>query len=96
MKLSHRSARRSFLQGAGALADPVERFSSRPDFTDRSHVEPTVKFYLELESHHIPAEMHIYEAGPHGYARPTSPKPLPVMNWPERLKDWLAYRNISK
>jgi acetyl esterase/lipase len=113
--------------------DPVERVSSRPNFTasiypsyrpgarnpdatplfpipddappaflvctteDRSHVEPTVKFYLELESHHIPAEMHIYEAGPHGYAlRPTTPKPLPVMNWPDRFKDWLAYRNISR
>ena len=84
--------------------DPVERVSSRPDFTvsiypgyraeggqsdsreaqfpvpkdappaflvcaddDRSHVEPTVKFYLELEGKHIPAEMHIYAYGGHGF-----------------------------
>jgi acetyl esterase/lipase len=122
-----------FDAGRPDSADPVERVSSRPDFTvsvypsyrpgarnpdaaplfpvpadappaflvctdeDRSHVEPTVKFYLELEARHIPAEMHIYAAGPHGYAlRPTTPKPLPVMTWPERLKDWLADRNISK
>lgn len=63
---------------------------------DRSHVEPTVKFYLELEAQHIPTEMHIYSYGGHGYAlRPTA-KPAPVMGWPERLKEWLAERNISK
>jgi len=63
---------------------------------DRSHVEPTVKFYLELEAQHIPTEMHIYSYGGHGYAlRPTA-KPAPVMGWPDRLKEWLAERNISK
>ncbi len=97
-----------FDSGHPDASDPIERVSSRPDFTmliypyyrpgsappkgtastapallpipenpgfpipdnappvflvcttdDRSHVEPTVKFYLELEAHHIPAEMHI-------------------------------------
>lgn len=63
---------------------------------DRSHVEPTVKFYLELEARKIPAEMHIYQAGPHGFAlRPTKPPGLPVQSWPDRLKDWLASRGIS-
>ena len=63
---------------------------------DRSHVEPTVKFYLELEAQHIPTEMHIYSYGGHGYAlRPTA-KPAPVMGWPDRLKEWLAERDISK
>ena len=64
---------------------------------DRSHVEPTVKFYLELEAKKIPAEMHIYQAGPHGVAlRATKPPGLPVSTWPDRLKDWLAARGISK
>jgi endo-1,4-beta-xylanase len=63
---------------------------------DRSHVEPTVKFYLELEAQHIPAEMHIYSYGGHGYGlRPTA-KAAPVMGWPERLKEWLSERGISK
>jgi acetyl esterase/lipase len=63
---------------------------------DRSHVEPTVKFYLELEEKGISAEMHIYASGGHGFGlRPTS-KPGPVMSWPDRLKEWLAERNISK
>jgi len=111
--------------------DPVERVSSRPDFTafiypwyrpganhpeapplfpipegappvfmvctddDRSHVEPTVKFYLELEAQKVPAEMHIYEAGGHGFALRPTKTPLPVMSWPERFMEWLAARHIS-
>lgn len=61
---------------------------------DRSHVEPTVKFYLELEAQKIPTEMHIYTYGGHGYAlRPTA-KPAPVMTWPTRLEEWLVERGI--
>jgi acetyl esterase/lipase len=63
---------------------------------DRSHVEPTVKFYLELEANHIPAEMHIYSYGGHGFALRPTQKPAPVMTWTDRLKDWLAERGISK
>lgn len=121
-----------FDSGKPDAQDPIERFSSRPDFNvlvypwyrpgamkadaapifpipsdappvfmvctteDRSHVEPTVKFYMELEEKHIPVEMHIYSAGPHGFALRPTEKPLPVNSWPDRLKDWLAERNISK
>jgi endo-1,4-beta-xylanase len=64
---------------------------------DRSHVEPTVKFYLELEANHIPTEMHIYAFGDHGFAlRPTKRPGAPVESWADRLKDWLADRGISK
>jgi acetyl esterase/lipase len=64
---------------------------------DRSHVEPTVKFYLELEANHIPAEMHIYAYGEHGFAlRPTKRPGAPVESWPARLSDWLADRGFSK
>ena len=63
---------------------------------DRSHVEPTVKFYLELEANHIPAEMHIYAYGGHGFGLHATKKPAPVMGWPERLKEWMVERGISK
>ena len=64
---------------------------------DRSHVEPTVKFYLELEANHTPAEMHIYAYGGHGFGlRPTKKPGAPVESWPDRLKDWLAERGLSK
>jgi len=136
-----------FDAGNPEATDPVERFSSRPDFNiliypyyrpgsvpersdaarapntpieiapnetfpmrrdappvfmvcaddDRSHVEPTVKFYLELEANHIPAEMHIYAFGEHGFAlRPTKRPGAPVETWPARMVDWLADRGITK
>jgi endo-1,4-beta-xylanase len=63
---------------------------------DRSHVEPTVKFYLELEAQHVPTEMHIYSSGGHGFGLRPTPKPSPVMSWPDRLKEWLAERGVEK
>jgi len=127
--------------GQANSSDPVERFSSRPDFSvliypyyrpgsapprtapavhpigenaefpipsdtppvfmvcttdDPSHVIPTVKFYLELVEKKIPAEMHIYEYGEHGFALRATKKPgSPVETWPARFTEWLAYRGIS-
>ncbi len=113
-----------FDSGDPKAADPVERFSSRPDFTvlvypwyrpaqfpvpadappaflicaddDRSHVEPTVKFYLELQASHIPAEMHIYGSGGHGFGLRPPKQPAAVATWPDRLKDWLTDRKIIR
>jgi len=64
---------------------------------DVSHVVPTVKFYLELVAHKIPAEMHIYDYGGHGFGlRPTKKPGSPVESWPARMAEWLAARGISK
>jgi endo-1,4-beta-xylanase len=64
---------------------------------DPSHVVPTAKFYLELEAAHVPAEMHIYSYGTHGFGlRPTKRPEAPVETRTDRLKDWLADRGISK
>ncbi|MBV8818732.1 MAG: alpha/beta hydrolase [Acidobacteriaceae bacterium] len=63
---------------------------------DRSHVEPTVRFYLELEAQGIPTEMHIYDVGGHGFALRPTKTPASVMTWHARLTDWLAERGISK
>ena len=63
---------------------------------DRSHVEPTVRFYLELEAQKIPAEMHIYSYGGHGYALRPTKKPAPVMAWPARMLEWMQEREILK
>jgi hypothetical protein len=48
---------------------------------DRSHVEASVKFYLELEAGYIPSEMHIYAYGGHGFGLRPIKKPAPVMGW---------------
>lgn len=63
---------------------------------DRSHVEPTVKFYLELEAAHIPGEMHIYAYGGHGFGLRPTKKEAPVTAWPARFQEWLAERGLSK
>jgi acetyl esterase/lipase len=59
---------------------------------DPSHVVTTVNLYLELQKQGVPAEMHIYGSGKHGFGmRPSS---LPVATWPDRLKDWTIDRKI--
>jgi dipeptidyl aminopeptidase/acylaminoacyl peptidase len=64
---------------------------------DPSHVVPTVQFYLELQAKKIPAEMHIYEYGEHGFGlRPTKKPGSPVETWPARMMDWLVAREIVK
>ena len=72
---------------------PIIKKDKHPD---RSHVEPTVKFYLELEAKKVPAEMHIYTYGGHGFGLRPAQKAAPVSRWPDRLKEWLAEREISK
>jgi acetyl esterase/lipase len=63
---------------------------------DRSHAEPTVKFYMELLAKRVPVEMHMYSSGPHGFALRPLAKPLPVNTWSDRLKEWLAEKGISR
>jgi acetyl esterase/lipase len=41
-----------------------------------------------------PAELHIYEAGGHGFGM--TPKGQPVDHWVERLGDWLGQRKVIK
>lgn len=64
---------------------------------DPSHVVPTVQYYLELQAHKIPTEMHIYEYGEHGFGLRATKKPgAPVETWPARMMDWLVFRGITK
>jgi acetyl esterase/lipase len=49
--------------------------------------ENSVLFYLALRKAGVPAELHIYERGPHGVG--LAPKDPVLSSWPERLADWL-------
>jgi acetyl esterase/lipase len=54
--------------------------------------ENSVLYYLALRAAGVPAEMHIYQNGPHGVGLAQQD---PVLaSWPARLKDWLAVRGI--
>lgn len=59
---------------------------------DRSHVVTTTKLYLQLEEQKVPAELHIYAGGGHGFGLRDLHKP--VSTWTERLLDWLKDRKL--
>lgn len=52
----------------------------------------SVNFYLKLKEENVPAEMHIYEQGEHGFA--LVPERGYVYSWGERCIDWLKIRGI--
>ncbi len=58
--------------------------------TPRASASPVFQPEAKWEANHIPAEMHIYAYGGHGFALRPTRKPAPVTAWPDRLKEWLA------
>lgn len=54
--------------------------------------ENSVLFYLALRKAGVPAEMHIYEKGPHGFGLGSLDAVL--SSWPARLADWLRGRGV--
>ena len=137
-----------FDEGNPRAADPIERFSSRPDFlilaypvislsAEYSHrgsrknllgdapdpalvenlsnekqvtaetpptflfhtdedssvpAENSIAFYLALRKAGVPAEIHIYQRGPHGVGLAT--KDSALSSWPGRLADWMRIRGL--
>ncbi len=54
--------------------------------------ENSVLFYQALRKVHVPAEMHIFEKGPHGVGLASDDPALSV--WPLLLENWLKGRGI--
>ncbi len=54
---------------------------------DPVHVENAVVYFMELKEAKVPAELHIYAQGGHGYGlRRTA---LPMTAWPKLVETWL-------
>jgi acetyl esterase/lipase len=54
--------------------------------------ENSVEFYLALRRAGVPAELHVYQNGPHGVGLA---KDLPgTCTWSDRLRDWLQVRSL--
>jgi acetyl esterase/lipase len=54
---------------------------------DTVHVENALVYFQELKNAKVPAELHIYARGGHGYGlRRTE---LPVTKWPVAAEEWL-------
>ncbi len=86
----------------GYLALSEQNFAPNPDIhvtektppsilvqaeDDPVHVENSTVYYLALKNAKVPAEMHLYAQGGHGYGlRRTA---LPVTSWPASVETWL-------
>jgi acetyl esterase/lipase len=54
--------------------------------------ENSILFYMALRKAGVPAELHIYERGPHGVGLAQTDEALST--WPARLADWLRVRGL--
>jgi acetyl esterase/lipase len=86
----------------GYLAIAEQNFAPNPDIhvTDKTpssfilqaeddpvHVENSTAYFMALKNAKVPAEMHIYADGGHGYGlRRTD---LPITAWPKLVETWL-------
>ena len=55
--------------------------------------ENSIDFYLALRKAKVPAELHIYERGPHGVGLGNDKFPE-LKSWPERLAAWMGIRGL--
>ena len=61
---------------------------------DRVSPQNSVAMYLALKRMNIPAELHIYTSGGHGFGmRPTG---RPAATWPKRCEEWLRDTGVLK
>lgn len=74
--------------------DPLVKVSKKspPAFIAIAHDDAdralfAALYYAELNRAGVPAELHIYRSGDHGYGM--KPSGNPVSTWPARLEDWL-------
>jgi outer membrane protein assembly factor BamB len=57
-------------------------------------VKNSLLFYEALVAHKVPAELHVYEAGGHGFGMLRGDRPAD--RWPEQLEPWLRVHGIMK
>jgi len=102
---THKGSMRSLL-GDGADPKLVESLSNELQVTSETpptflfHTnsdtgvppENSVLFYMALRKAGVPAELHIYERGPHGVG--LAPTDEALSTWPARLADWLRVRGL--
>ena len=102
---AHTGSGRSLL-GAQATPELLERYSldarvtkdTPPAFlvhggTDTAvPPENSVLFYLALRRAGVAAELHLYQAGPHGIG--LRPGNGPMSDWPKRCAEWMAAKGL--
>jgi acetyl esterase/lipase len=59
---------------------------------DGVRVETSLFYYAALRKATVPAEMHLYPSGGHGYG--LRPDGKLVTTWPQRAEDWLRSQGL--
>ncbi len=59
---------------------------------DRVECQSSIALFLALKRHKVPADLHIYDSGGHGYGMRRTK--FPVTSWTDRLADWLKHRGL--
>jgi acetyl esterase/lipase len=105
---THQGSKKNLLGDRSNDADLVEDLSTEKRVTAKTppcflmHTsgdtgvppENSIDFYLALRKAKVPAELHIYEKGQHGFG--LAPKDPVLSSWPERLAAWLGVRGFLK
>ncbi len=68
-----------------ANTPPTFLLQAEDDYT--AHVESSVVYFMQLKNAKVPAEMHIYAEGGHGFG--LRPRDFPIMGWPKLVETWL-------
>jgi len=103
--VTHKGSQRNLL-GENPPADLVTRLSTDRQVTAKTPptflfhtsedagVPPqnSVAFYLALKNAGVPAELHIYEKGPHGVG--LAPDDRELSTWPDRMLGWMRGRGL--
>ena len=65
-------------------------------FDDRRDISAGLaEVYLRFHDAGVPAELHIFSSGGHGFGIRPSVTSRPVNDWPTRFVEWLAERGIA-
>jgi acetyl esterase/lipase len=59
---------------------------------DGVSAENSVRYYLALKQAKVPAELHVYASGGHGFG--LRPSAHPASTWPKRCEEWLKSRGL--
>jgi acetyl esterase/lipase len=62
---------------------------------DKARCENSVQLFLALNKAGVPSELHVYDAGGHGYGLRFNSQ-FPVTTWSKRCEEWLMRRGLVK
>lgn len=88
-------------KGQALMRDTIKVTKNTPPmflvhaFDDPVTANNSLALTVELKKAGIPAELHIYDAGGHGYGLRLV-NSLPITTWPKRCEEWMERRGLLK